>query len=75
MTTYTQLIKDIDYTINEDGDLVFTKTYLLKRGHCCQSGCLNCPYGYQDKVDPNVPAEFNDAWECDDFDQEESEED
>lgn len=60
------LIENIDYTINEDGNLVFTSHYLLKRGHCCQSGCLNCPYGYKDKTDPNVPAEFNDSWgdEC-----------
>ena len=47
----------------DDGNLVFTAHYLLKRGHCCQSGCLNCPYNYSDRIDPNVPAEFNDAWE------------
>ena len=63
MTNTPALIKDLDYIINEDGNLVFTAHYLLKRGHCCQSGCLNCPYGYGDKVDPNVPAEFNDSWE------------
>lgn len=27
------------------------------------SGCLNCPYGYTDKTDPNVPAEFSDNWD------------
>lgn len=59
------LIENVDYIINENGDLVFTAQYLLKRGHCCQSGCTNCPYGYKDKVDPNVPAEFNDSWEDD----------
>lgn len=39
------------------------------------SGCVNCPYGYTDKVDPNVPAEFSDSW--DDFvpDAEEDDED
>ncbi len=26
--------------------MVFTKDYLLKRGYCCQNGCLNCPYGF-----------------------------
>ncbi len=61
MTKTPALIKDIDYIINQDGNLVFTASYLLKRGHCCQSGCLNCPYGYKDRVDPNVPAEFNDS--------------
>lgn len=63
MTNNASLIKDLDYVINDDGNLVFTAHYLLKRGHCCQSGCLNCPYGYIEKADPNVPAEFNDAWE------------
>lgn len=62
MKSQSKLIEGIDYTINEDGNFVFTREYHLKRGHCCQSGCLNCPYGYKDKVDPNVPAEFNDSW-------------
>lgn len=26
------------------------------------SGCVNCPYGFGDKVDPNVPGELNDSW-------------
>ena len=63
MTNNSSLVKGIDYIINEEGNLVFTAHYLLKRGHCCQSGCLNCPYNYSDRIDPNVPAEFNDAWE------------
>jgi hypothetical protein len=24
--------------------MVFTATYLLRRGYCCQSGCRHCPY-------------------------------
>jgi hypothetical protein len=32
---------------------------------------VNCPYGYSDKVDPNVPAEYNDAWETFEYDDEE----
>ncbi|MDW5267289.1 MULTISPECIES: DUF5522 domain-containing protein [Acidobacteriaceae] len=24
--------------------LVFTATYLLKRGYCCNSNCRHCPY-------------------------------
>jgi hypothetical protein len=24
--------------------MVFTATYLLKRGYCCNSGCRHCPY-------------------------------
>jgi len=40
-------VEDIDYYLNEDGRLVFTAWYLLKRGECCQNGCRHCPYGYK----------------------------
>ena len=58
----TPLKENIDFIINSEGLQVFTKSYLLKRGYCCQSGCLNCPYGYSEKSDPLVPAEFSDSW-------------
>jgi hypothetical protein len=32
-----------DYCI-ENGLLVFTAAYHLKRGSCCGSGCRHCPY-------------------------------
>lgn len=35
-----------DYYFNEDGFMVFTAAYHLKRGYCCQSGCRHCPYGF-----------------------------
>jgi hypothetical protein len=28
----------------ENGLLVFTAAYHLKRGFCCNSGCRHCPY-------------------------------
>lgn len=28
----------------ENGLLVYTVAYLLKRGYCCGSGCHHCPY-------------------------------
>ena len=28
----------------ENGLLVFTAAYHLKRGYCCDSGCRHCPY-------------------------------
>ncbi|MBX2967241.1 MAG: hypothetical protein KF845_13935 [Cyclobacteriaceae bacterium] len=31
----------------ENGLLVFTAHYHLKRGYCCRSGCRHCPYGYE----------------------------
>ncbi|MCB0417989.1 MAG: hypothetical protein H6617_10850 [Bdellovibrionaceae bacterium] len=33
-----------DFYLNEEGLLVFTAQYLLKRGYCCRNGCLHCPY-------------------------------
>jgi hypothetical protein len=32
-----------DYYI-ENGRIIFTESYLIKRKACCGSGCKNCPY-------------------------------
>ncbi len=61
------LIPNIDYYLNTDGNVVFTEAYHLKRGYCCQSDCLHCPYGFKDKVDPSIPPEFRDVWESDTY--------
>ncbi|MFN2516356.1 MAG: DUF5522 domain-containing protein [Pyrinomonadaceae bacterium] len=39
----TSLQEGVDYYL-EDGLLVFTDTFLRKRGYCCKSGCRHCPY-------------------------------
>lgn len=39
-----------DFYMSEDGFIVFTEKYHLKRGHCCKSGCKHCPYGYDKKT-------------------------
>ena len=39
-----QPIQGLDFTINEDGNLVFTEWYHRRRGYCCGSGCSQCPY-------------------------------
>jgi hypothetical protein len=36
----------VDYYINEDGNVVFTAEYHLKRGFCCKNKCLNCPWDH-----------------------------
>ncbi|MBI1769659.1 MAG: hypothetical protein HYR67_14925 [Bacteroidetes bacterium] len=38
-----KLVEGIDYYIENDR-WVFTEWYLLKQGHCCNSGCKHCPY-------------------------------
>lgn len=34
-----------DYYLNADGLIVFTETFHLKRGYCCNNNCFHCPYG------------------------------
>ncbi|MFC0185825.1 DUF5522 domain-containing protein [Pseudarcicella hirudinis] len=34
-----------DFYLNEQGYMVFTEKYHLKRGFCCKNGCRHCPYG------------------------------
>ena len=43
------MIEGIDDII-EDGLLVFTKEYHLKRGFCCKNGCKHCPYPIQNEL-------------------------
>lgn len=38
-----KLTEDIDYYC-EDGLIIFTEQFLLKRGKCCNNGCRHCPY-------------------------------
>jgi hypothetical protein len=33
-----------DYYLDENGNIVFTAVYHLKRGTCCGSGCRHCPF-------------------------------
>jgi len=39
-----ELQEGLDYYV-ENCLLVFTATFLRKRGYCCESGCRHCPYG------------------------------
>ncbi len=57
-----ELVEGLDFYFDEDGLMILTEHYLKKRGHCCKSGCLNCPYGFHDNYDPNVPQELYDPW-------------
>jgi len=40
-----------DYYIGKDGYIIFTEKYHSKRGYCCKSACLHCPFGYDQKSD------------------------
>jgi len=38
--------EDADYYFNEEGLMVFTAAYHLKRGYCCKNKCKHCPWNY-----------------------------
>jgi hypothetical protein len=43
MNYYDKFDKE-DYYFSEEGYIVFTEKYHLKRGYCCQNSCRHCPY-------------------------------
>lgn len=44
MGSATSELDPEDYYV-ENGFVVFTARYHLRRGYCCESGCRHCPYG------------------------------
>lgn len=42
--------EQIDYYFNEEGLMVFTAAYHLKRGYCCKNKCRHCPWNYGREV-------------------------
>jgi len=38
----------------ENGFVVFTESFLRKRGFCCRSGCRHCPYGFSRDTKPET---------------------
>ena len=44
----TDTKSELTYT-NEEGETVFTSTFLKNRGTCCKTNCLHCPYGFTAK--------------------------
>ncbi len=40
------MIEGVDF-YREGAFVVFTETFLLRRGYCCESGCRHCPYGFR----------------------------
>ena len=43
----------IDFYFNEQGLMVFTEVYHLKRGYCCKNKCKHCPWKFgKDKKKP-----------------------
>ena len=52
-------LADDDFYLDPNGLMVFTREYHLRRGFCCKSGCLHCPWGYRKKAPrPALPDDF-----------------
>ena len=48
-----KLVANVDYYM-ENGKMVLTAHFLLKRGYCCNSGCRHCPYKGESMPQANV---------------------
>lgn len=55
-----QLIEGEDFYYNEQGFIVLTEKYHLKKGYCCGNGCKHCPYQYESVPEPRRTALLND---------------
>ena len=40
---------ELGYLDPQLGLYVMTELYLKQRGHCCESGCRHCPYGFHER--------------------------
>lgn len=45
----TKFVEGVDYYF-ENGLMVLTAHFLLKRGYCCGNGCRHCPYPEMEKI-------------------------
>ncbi|MVT44133.1 hypothetical protein GO495_26295 [Chitinophaga oryziterrae] len=50
------LVEGIDFYYNEQGYVVLTEVFHIKRGHCCGNGCKHCPYAYENVTSPKKEA-------------------
>lgn len=48
----SKLIEGEDFYYNEQGYVVLTEKYHLKKGFCCGNGCKHCPYSYVNVPEP-----------------------
>lgn len=47
-----QLAEGEDYYFNEEGYIVLTEQFHLKKGNCCGNGCKHCPYDFINVPEP-----------------------
>ena len=49
-----ELVEGEDF-YREGAYLVFTESFLRRRGWCCESGCRHCPWGYRSDRRSDAP--------------------
>jgi hypothetical protein len=54
------LVENEDYYL-DDGLMVLTARYHLRRGYCCDQGCRHCPYTKILEEDTKTNVEDNEA--------------
>ena len=47
-----ELVEGEDFYYNEQGYMVLTAIYHLKRGNCCGNGCKHCPFDFINVPEP-----------------------
>ena len=47
-----KLVEGEDFYYNEQGYMVLTASYHLKRGDCCGNGCKQCPFDFVNVPEP-----------------------
>ena len=48
-----RLTEGTHFYYSAGGLIAFTSSYHLKRGKCCGTGCMHCPYDYENVSEPN----------------------
>lgn len=49
----TEVLKEgEDFYYNEQGFVVLTAAYHLKKGYCCGNGCKHCPFDFESVPEP-----------------------
>ena len=46
------LVEGEDYYYNDQGYIVLTESFHLKKGYCCGNGCKHCPYQFVNVPEP-----------------------
>lgn len=46
------LVEGEDFYYNEEGYIVLTEKFHIKKGFCCGNGCKHCPFKYENVPEP-----------------------